>query len=110
MPFVNNKTGRPARADQELLVFPGEDFGDPDGLGVIVYGDGRVSGRWGDGVAGLSEEARVAAEDETDAFDPYTKDFYVWNSKVKVTPAKHKPAKRSSRRASPESGMRMMRG
>ena len=114
MAFVNNRTGKPARADQELIVFPGEDFGDPDGIGVIVYGDGQVSNRWGDGTAGLNEDARVASEDETDALDPDSRDLYVWNSKAKVAskpraksaPRKRKSTKRSSSTPTSIRGMR----
>lgn len=104
MAFVNNRTGKPARADQELIVFPGEDFGDPDGIGVIIYGDGRVSNRWGDGTAGLNEEARIASEDETEALDPDSRDLYVWKGNAKVA---SRPKVKTAKKAKSASKGRM---
>jgi len=92
MPFVNMKTGK--KATSELLVFLGEFGGDPDGIGVLVYPDGRVTNRWGDGTAGLSDQAREAAAEEVEAYMPYTMDEYKW-----VHP-KPKPKKSSTRRKS----------
>lgn len=37
---------------------------DPDGLGVLVNGDGTVTNRWGDGVAGVPAEARRFADED----------------------------------------------
>ena len=111
MAFVNNKTGKPARADQELIVFPGEDFGDPDGIGVIIYGDGRVSNRWGDGTVGLNEEARIASEDETEALDPESRDLYVWKGNVKAaSKPKSKATKSRSKSRSERSNPTSLRG
>ena len=111
MAFVNNKTGKPARADQELIVFPGEDFGDPDGIGVIIYGDGRVSNRWGDGTAGLNDDARVASEDETEALDPDSRDLYVWKGNVNVaSKPKAKTAKKAKSKSKGGSNMTSLRG
>lgn len=96
MPFVNNHTGKVATS--ELIVTPGADFGDPDGIGVLVYPDGTVTNRWGDGTVGVSEEARAASEDETEAMDPYTGELYVWKSKLpKQTRTTIKPKKRSKK-------------
>ncbi len=111
MAFVNNRTGKPARADQELIVSPGEDFGDPDGIGVIVYGDGRVSNRWGDGTVGLNEDARVASEDETEALDPESRELFVWKSNVKVaSKPKSKATKTKSKSRSKGSNPTSLRG
>ncbi|MCK9601952.1 MAG: hypothetical protein M0R06_23100 [Sphaerochaeta sp.] len=110
MPFVNAKTGR--KATDELIVYPGEYGGDSDGIGVIVYPDGRVSNRWGDGTVGLSDEVREAASEETEAYEPYTHELYIWKHdepkpKSKSASRKRKSIKQSSSRST---GIRGVRG
>lgn len=47
------------RADDEFVAYP------PDvPLGVIVYRDGTVSNRWGDGTAGIPPHVEAAAGSE----------------------------------------------
>ena len=98
MVFVHEKTGK--KATGELIVYPGEFGGDPDGIGVVVKPDGGVTNRWGDGTAGLNDDARDMAAEETEAYEPFTQERYVWKpaepKKVKATTKKRKSTKRSS--------------
>jgi len=98
MPFVNRKTGKGTTS--ELLVFPGELYGDEDGIGVLVNGrTGKATNRWGDGTAGLSALVREGAEEETEAYMPYTMEEYEWKHskpRAKKPTAKRKSSKRSS--------------
>jgi hypothetical protein len=50
---------------EEFSVFVGEDL-DPDGIGILVTADGRVTNRWSDGTAGISQEQRDFAAEETE--------------------------------------------
>jgi hypothetical protein len=99
MPFVNAKTGK--RTNKELMVFVGEFGGDPDGIGVLVDPNtGKATFWWADGTKGISDEVAQAAEDETEAYMPYTLEQYIWKRdkpapKFKTAP-KSKPKKRSS--------------
>jgi hypothetical protein len=107
MPFVNVKTGK--KATSELLVFPGELGGDPDGIGVLVYPDGRVTNRWGDGTVGLNDEAREMAAEETEAYMPYTMEEYELKHpkpRAKKPSTKRKSTKRSSSTPTSMRGMR----
>ena len=108
MPFINRKTGKGTTS--ELLVFPGESYGDPDNIGVLVDGrTGKATNRWGDGVAGVSAELKEGAEEETEAFMPYTMEEYRWEHpkpKAKKPSAKRKTSKRSSSTPTSIRGMR----
>ena len=107
MSFVCDKTGK--KATGELIVFPGELGGDPDGIGVIVTPDGKVTNRWGDGTIGLSAEVREAAAEETEAYAPHTFERHTW--KHPKPRAKRSVVKKKSTRRSPGSsaGLRELR-
>lgn len=41
-------------------------YNDPDGIGVLVGGEGDVTNRWADGVAGVDNETWEAADGESE--------------------------------------------
>lgn len=54
-----------ARGDDEFLVFPSDEDGQTE-LGIVVYRDGRVSNRWGDGTVGVPDRwVELANAEET---------------------------------------------
>jgi len=68
------KNPKGLRRDDELiaLVTPDEPS---EGVDVIVYRNGEVSNRFGDGTVGLPEEVYVAAQDEDKLFDEEEDDW-----------------------------------
>jgi hypothetical protein len=91
MSFINEKTGK--KATDELVVFPGGEAGDPDGIGVLVTPEGEVTNRWGDGTAGIPELLSNMAEEETEAYDPSTHEPYTWRHPKPGKTSKHKSQK-----------------
>ena len=57
---------------------------DPDHIGIIVYADGTVSNRWGDGTAGVDEWRRYFAADDTTPYCPRCGELAHW-----VTPLRY---------------------
>lgn len=100
MPFVSEETGK--GTDSELIVFPGESYGDPDNIGVLVNPrTGKATNRWGDGTVGISTDLREGAEEETEAYMPHTMERYVWKHPVKREKKSPKPKRPSTRRSKP---------
>jgi len=54
----------------EFIVLPYTEDSVDEELGVIVYPDGEVSNRYGDGTVGIGPELRAEAEDCEDAYCP----------------------------------------
>ena len=78
MSFVNEQTGR--GTSQELIVFlspSDDDWGSK--RGVLVNGrTGKATNRWGDGTVGVPASVAELAEEEMEAYMPYSFERYVW--------------------------------
>lgn len=64
----------------EFVAYPGTENDDPEGLGIIVYADGTVSSRRGDGVMayGPTDTMFVLADDETGVTCAYCGTYVEW--------------------------------
>jgi hypothetical protein len=72
----------------EFIAFPGNENDDPEGLGIIVYADGTVSNRRGDGVMAYSpnDAMAVLADDETEVVCAYCGAHVAWQHETSGIP------------------------